>query len=228
MDKRAFRQWNEEMVRKYDPDLFHNHPNVFIRWIERRRVDTILSLLCVQSMDYVLEVGCGAGNILERIKARVLCGVDLSGVVLGKAKDRIGGSGYLQLADAEELPYRPESFDKVYCSEVLEHVLDPKRVVMEMVRILRSDGIAVISIPNENLINSLKKWARRLGLFRFFSGTDEGYRSPQAMDDEWHIHHFNLGCLRNLLVDLMVVEEIKAVPWRWLPLRYVVRCKPVD
>lgn len=226
MDKAAFRRWNEIMSRKYDPDLFHRHPKRPVRWVEARRVRAIIRLLAARLTDGVLEVGCGAGNILEGVRARMRCGIDLSSFVLSKAKERLGPGGHLQLADAEAIPYRSASLERVFCSEVLEHVQDPRQVVAEMVRVLRPTGVAVISVPNESLINSLKLWLRRLGLIGLILQSREGYQSPVAMDDEWHVHSFDMPMLHRIIDGAMVIEAVEAVPWRWLPLRYVVRCRP--
>lgn len=65
MDKASFRRWNEIVARKYDPEMFHRHPNRLVRWIEARRVRAIIRLLATRLTDGVLEVGCGAGNILD-------------------------------------------------------------------------------------------------------------------------------------------------------------------
>lgn len=43
MDKASFRRWNETMARKYDPEMFHRHPNRLVRWIEARRERTALT-----------------------------------------------------------------------------------------------------------------------------------------------------------------------------------------
>ena len=227
MDRASFRRWNEAMARKYDPEMFHRHPNRLVRWIEARRVRAIISLLTIRLTDGVLEVGCGAGNILEGVRARMRCGIDLSSFVLSKAKERLGPGGHLQLADAEAIPYRSASLERVFCSEVLEHVQDPRQVMAEMVRVLKPTGVAVVSVPNESLINTLKLWLRRLGLFGLILQSREGYQSPVAMDDEWHVHSFDMPMLHRIIDGAMVIEAVEAVPWRWLPLRYVVRCRPV-
>lgn len=49
--------------------------------------------------------------------------------------------------DAACLPWRNECFDVVLCLEVLEHVLDPSRVLAELARVLRPGGRAWISMP---------------------------------------------------------------------------------
>ena len=49
--------------------------------------------------------------------------------------------------DAAQLPFRDGCFDNVACLEVLEHVMDPGRVLTEIARILKPGGRAWISMP---------------------------------------------------------------------------------
>jgi len=58
------------------------------------------------------------------------------------------------LCRAEFVPFRDESFDVVVCSEVLEHLLDPKVVLTEIFRVLRRQGIALICVPFLNRIHA--------------------------------------------------------------------------
>ncbi len=81
-----FVAWNEAMVRKYDPDLFHRHRNPVIRWLERMRVSAVVGSLGARPRDRILEVGCGAGNLLKAVPYGVLHGTDLSAFILGKAR----------------------------------------------------------------------------------------------------------------------------------------------
>jgi len=69
-DARAFTAWNEEMVRRFDPDAYHTRSSLPIRAIERLRVRAIRRLLDARADSRVLEVGVGGGNVLERIGGR--------------------------------------------------------------------------------------------------------------------------------------------------------------
>jgi ubiquinone/menaquinone biosynthesis C-methylase UbiE len=50
-------------------------------------------------------------------------------------------------SDAAVLPFADGCFDVVVCSELLEHVQDPPRVLREVYRVLRKDGILLICVP---------------------------------------------------------------------------------
>tara|TARA_B100000315_G_C14458865_1_gene532779 strand:- start:475 stop:951 length:477 start_codon:yes stop_codon:yes gene_type:complete len=52
----------------------------------------------------------------------------------------------LQL-DIENIDYVSDSFDLILCNHVLEHVLDDNKAIKEIYRILKSFGIAIITVP---------------------------------------------------------------------------------
>lgn len=225
-DREAFRRWNEEMARKYDPDAYHRHPNPAVRLVEGMRVRRLLQLLDVRGGQRVLEVGCGAGNILEQIAGAQLFGVDLSHALLDKARARLGDRAALHEGFAESLPFADSSFDRVYCSEVLEHVVDPLAVLREMRRVVRPTGWAVISFPNEALIDQVKDVLRRVGLWRRFSGGKGAYQASERMTDEWHLHALTSEGVAASTRDLFSVETTVHVPWALFPLRHVMALAP--
>jgi SAM-dependent methyltransferase len=60
------------------------------------------------------------------------------------------GSGRSQpdyLYDGRSLPFESKSFDTVICIEVLEHTPDPQNLLNEIARVVKSDGIVVLSAP---------------------------------------------------------------------------------
>ncbi len=223
-----FEAWNEEKVQEFDPEAYHEHPSPVVRFIEGRRVSKLLEYVAARPTDSVLEVGVGAGNILEQVQAKDLHGIDISEFILAKAAIRLGGRATLQKANAEELPFEDATFDRVYCSEVLEHVINPKGVIAEMRRVLKPDGIGVVSVPNEHLINSLKKVVFAAGpLGRFVLGVGkDGYESVENMEDHWHLHEFDEALLREVVGGHFSIEALSSVPVPGLALRYVARLRP--
>ena len=228
-DRSEFKAWNDAMVEKYDLDQFHNHPSPFVRYIEHKRIRRIFALLTARPGDRVLEIGCGAGHLLAQVPAGRRFGMDLAESLLAKAARRLGGRRGLVQGDAERLPFRNRAWDRVYCSEVLEHVPSPGAALAEMSRIVGHRGVAVVSVPNERLINALKTALRRTGLYGLLLRSRAGgYSMPERMDDEWHLHAFDLRTLLALIPPGLRVTRVEGVPFRWLPLRWVVRCEALD
>jgi ubiquinone/menaquinone biosynthesis C-methylase UbiE len=224
-----FKEWNERMVMKYDPDAFHHHANPFVRFTEKKRVKAIFKLMDVSQGDRVIEIGCGAGNILEKAPQGKLFGVDISLFILTKAKQKLNKKVCLFLADAQILPFKDQVFTRVICSEVLEHLLDPLAAVNEAARILGNQGVVIISIPNESMINWIKSILIRLGIFKWLFQRKGDYQEmPERMEDEWHLHTFELEEWLYLFKKLFRVARIKKIPFSWLPLRYVVRLEKTE
>lgn len=108
--------------------------------------------------DKLLDLGCGEGRhlihaCLEHNIQGV--GVDLSRRDLQITLDRFAPfAGYnpksdffIQQADATQLPFADDSFDKIICSEVLEHIENYHGVLCEIKRVLKPSGILAISVP---------------------------------------------------------------------------------
>jgi ubiquinone/menaquinone biosynthesis C-methylase UbiE len=154
--------------------------------------------------------------------------MDLARVLLERARRRLGDEAALAQADAVELPFRSATFERVYCSEVLEHLPDPAAALDEIRRMLKVGGVAVLSVPNEPLINAAKTMLRRTHLLRLLLRVGRsGYEMPDRMDDEWHLHAFDRSSLLAIIPPSLRVTHVCGVPLRWLPLRYVVRCEAV-
>jgi ubiquinone/menaquinone biosynthesis C-methylase UbiE len=216
-----FKDWNEKMVNKYDPDSFHHHHNPLVRYIERKRVQAIFKLIDIRSRDRVIEVGCGAGNVIEKAPHGILFGVDLS-----RPMDR---KVFLLQADAQNLPCRDRIFERVICSEVLEHLLDPSAALREIARVLKNQGIAVVSFPNESLINRIKTLLIRLGIFKWLFQDKGNYQAmPEKMEDEWHLHALPLGEWLDFFGKLFRVCRMQGIPFWFLPLRYVIRIEKIE
>jgi ubiquinone/menaquinone biosynthesis C-methylase UbiE len=164
--KENFEKWNEELATKHDLDKFYNHPNFAFRYIEQKRIEKLIEAAEIKESDKILEVGCGAGHILEKVRKGKLYGIDISEIQIERTKKRMGDKVELKKAPGENIPYEDKFFDKILCSEVIEHVIDPREVLKEISRVLKDDGILSLSIPNEDVINSTKKFLKKTGLIK--------------------------------------------------------------
>jgi ubiquinone/menaquinone biosynthesis C-methylase UbiE/uncharacterized coiled-coil protein SlyX len=103
----------------------------------------------------VLDVACGEGYgaaTVAEVAGSVL-GVDLSGDAIQHARKRYGHHDNLQFlaASCERLPLADASFDLAISFETIEHIHAQKAFVSELARVLRPDGILILSSPNKRL-----------------------------------------------------------------------------
>ena len=95
----------------------------------------------------VLDVGCGNGTYLMKFVAapgnRRVTGVDLTFNMLLSARNRVGARCRLMCANVARLPFKPESFDFIFASHVLQFVADVEGVVAELARCLQPGGVLI-------------------------------------------------------------------------------------
>jgi ubiquinone/menaquinone biosynthesis C-methylase UbiE len=217
-----FRAWNEEMVSKYDQDLYWSKGAWPIRLVERLRVQSILRLLRTTPSETAVEVGCGTGNVLRRISGGRCLGIDISSQLLTRAREKCGDGVHVLAADAECLPLRTGSVDKLLCTEVLEHVLEPAAVLREFSRVTRKGGTVVISVPNERVINAWKRRLFRSRVLQRLVWRRSQYQMPEDMTDEWHLHVFDRATLESVIPSTLRIATLRMIPSRLLPIRFLV------
>jgi len=116
-------------------------------------------LLGIRDGERVLDVGCGDGrhssSLCERLRCTV-CALDIDQASLAKTsyllylmerEGRCRGRWLSLRGDAMRLPFKDGYFDRVICSEVLEHLPDDHQAIMELRRVLKDDGRLAISVP---------------------------------------------------------------------------------
>ena len=96
--------------------------------------------------DLALDLGCGTGLLTSRINAFTV-GLDISSVLLKKAKSRTKGSTNAQflLADAENVPFRKCVFGVIYAVTIIQNALNPGKLICEMMFSSRRSGRIVIT-----------------------------------------------------------------------------------
>ncbi len=113
----------------------------------RRKLEQVLAYYLDRLPDgaKLLDVGCGTGNLLERLGGRFDCaGCDPAEEMLRRARARNTGAE-LKVAPAEALPFEQGRFDAVLCIEVVRYLTDPRSALRELARVLRPGGLALVT-----------------------------------------------------------------------------------
>ncbi len=94
----------------------------------------------------ILDVGCGSGSLVKVLK-KIESNFEAHGVDISKLGNPQRVMKFKQV-DATDLPYVDNLFDMVFLIDVLEHVISPKKVLTEALRVLKKEGLLMIRSPN--------------------------------------------------------------------------------
>jgi len=115
------------------------------------RYKRAISLAELVSGTNVLDIGCKYAllkNIIEKQGIKIdYYGVDISDRVFRNIK-RFSKSKFIISDVSKSLPFPNETFNFIFALEILEHVENPTKMIYEINRVLKKDGVAVISVPN--------------------------------------------------------------------------------
>lgn len=210
---------NDRLAIEHPIDDYYARAPWPIRFTEARRLAIIKSMIAPADGLDLLEVGVGGGHVLEMFPRASCTAVDVSGVYLARAKERLSGRGVRFLkGQVQQLPLAPESFDRIICTEVLEHTVDPATILAAINRLLRPDGKAVVTIPNDGLIDQTKSLAR-------WSRLDRALRMRIDWGgDDHHLHTWTDQEFKSLLETHLRVVASGSAPFRLFPLRLCYLC----
>jgi len=124
----------------------------------------------------VLDVGCGPGDILIKLAARLphlsFLGVDLSHAMLALARARAAAAALPNLrfeyADAKSLPYSHTSFAAVISNSLIHHLTDPVPFLNEVARVVSPAGAVLLRDIRRPPSFLFPLWCRWFG--RHYSG----------------------------------------------------------
>jgi len=144
----------------------HISKNPLKRFFINNFFKTLLSQTQNLKIDTVLDVGCGEGFTLNKLKENKI-GKTHEGIDYSKEAITLGKKAYPSLhivqGNIYDLKYKDNSFDLVICSEVLEHLENPQKALRELTRVSRR--YILLSVPNEPwfYLFNYTQWGKDIG-----------------------------------------------------------------
>ena len=185
-----------------------------IKGLEDRQ-KKVLEIFSHYEFERILDIGCGDGNfsvlLKEACKAKEVYGIEISEKEVEIARKN-GVKCYQLDVDEEDFPFEDNYFDAVTALELIEHLFDPDHFLDEVYRVLKPEGIFVLSTPNLASIHN--RIALLFGYQPFSMNPSHRYRVGHITEifnlhksnpDEGvkreadHIHPFTLKALKMLL-----------------------------
>ena len=125
------------------------------RYFQRRKTEVIKNSLAVERYDVIIDIGCGSGVQINEIGKKgysLAIGIDVNLNAIRFARERSLPDTEFIIADAQYLPIKSSSADKIICAEIIEHLKRPQNLVNEIARILKHGGAVVITTPNDKSV----------------------------------------------------------------------------
>ncbi len=150
----------------------------------------------ISKEETVLNIGCGDGvqAVIYGGNFKKMVGVDINQGHLEVARQLAAARGFDNFttvcANVEEIPL-DEKYDKIIAIDIIEHVINPKKVIVEVYRLLKDEGSLLITFPVmhdkwENLFRFVgRKILRRQGKTLKKEGWD-----PDAHQRDWKLREW--------------------------------------
>jgi len=143
------------------PDL-----HSYIRWNSISRY--------IHDTGSTLDIGCNIGTMtieMAKLSSGNVVGMDLDSNLVARARQRAALFGLTNCeftaASATHLPFGNETFDQILIADVLEHVYDDSRIILECFRVMKPGGRLIINAPRPNYSSLFNKaWIKSIGHVR--------------------------------------------------------------
>jgi len=144
---------------------------------------------------HCLDYGAGRGNVQQmnfKGKATFIAGVDPDEAVF--SNPYVDEAKILPLPSGR-IPYADESFDLVYCTNVMEHVETPEATFREVARVLKPGGVFIAKTPNKNHYMPVIARITPVSFHKFYNGlrgreTHDTFKTQYKCNSPNQVQHY--------------------------------------
>lgn len=160
-----------------------------------------------------LDFGCHQGEFLAKLAIkgpRRLVGVDVSREAIEAGRSKRPEIEFMHIANAAELPFADATFDSISMLDVIEHIAEQKRVLDELHRVLKPQGVLIVTVPGQYVFSfadvgnlkfrfpRLHRWVYCLAHSRAqyearYAANPDGLVGDVGADKGWHEHFTREG-----------------------------------
>ncbi|MFX1518453.1 MAG: class I SAM-dependent methyltransferase [Promethearchaeota archaeon] len=210
-----------ELIAKTDSKEEKMTKSQSIEWLWDKLRTKSLKLLEIAEGNLILDIGSGKSPLLSILpiysNIQLVC-IDLASThlqrmipIIKKNRKKVD----LIVADAENLPFKENVFERILCSEVIEHLTHPLRAIYEIKRILKGKG--VITTPNRHnivltIVSAISSLFNVFKLKKIQKSISKRCRereiseAEQYIIQEGHIHHTKIFSISELISLLKLAD----------------------
>lgn len=189
----------KEIVPEYNSSFF------LVKKLFWNRIKYSILLGNINDNKKILDVGCGAGQLIREIKKKnkkcKVVGIDFNVNI-----NRLSIEGCkFKIEDIRKLSFKDNSFDLVYALDTLEHIKDIKLAIKNIKRVLKPRGKLIITGPTESLFYKFSRFLIK----RTFSEK----KGPAT-----GVHYYNINRLDKEIRKYGFIKELKINLPKFFPL----------
>jgi SAM-dependent methyltransferase len=137
----------------------------------------------------VLDVACGEGygSALMARSALSVTGVDIAPAAIAHARKAYASRGNVEFVESSctKLPFDSASFDCVVSFETLEHIAEQAEFVAEVRRVLKPDGVFIVSTPNKTEYSDKRGYANEFHVKELYRDEFDSLLAAQFAHRRW-------------------------------------------
>lgn len=137
----------------------------------------------------VLDVACGEGygSALMSGVAALVSGIDISPEAIAHARHAYAHRANLQFAEAPctRLPFDAAAFDVVVSFETIEHIREQAEFLDEVKRVLKADGVLILSSPNKAEYSDKRGYANEFHVSELYRAELDALLAPRFAHRRW-------------------------------------------
>lgn len=215
---------HDRIAETYAGGIFRElNPNSYSYWSIRiilENIKYILTSYC--NVDGILlDAGCGNGQFTEmfvkNFDIKKVIGVDFSENMLKVAKKRAREKGYekrveLVKANLESMGFEDGTFDVVYLFGVLEHLDNPQKVIEELVKVCKDNGIIILNVP--------RKWSLAHITFMLFGQNPRDWGTKKRSFKIWekarYYKFYTFGDVKGMVSNTNKCKLLERIPVHYI------------
>ncbi|MBN1946646.1 MAG: class I SAM-dependent methyltransferase [Bradymonadales bacterium] len=202
------------LIQRLGPMIVRDPRAPFHRLIGRRRHRFITTLLELDRQHRLCHLGCGDGETLSRLEAEVKVGVERSAHHLEAAGKRLGSGVELVQAPFDALPFPDAYFDRILLTCELEEITEADRIFLEIRRVLAYNGLLVVAVSREGLLDDARGLFDRLRLLGVLGAGRWGSRLwPARLRNRWLDRTFSAEKLEEMIKGSFRIRRVLGIPF---------------
>lgn len=211
MQQQLYNIWNKVPVNYYQTGIKNNF---FQTWWHGTKISLAKKIIKDLRFENCLDVGSASGFMVSEIYKdfpdKKFFGIDVYDRAIKFAQKNYPHIKF-QVASAEKLPFKDESFDLILCFETIEHIENPQKALKEIKRVIKKDGKVILTMDSGSFLFRVVWWVWE--------------KNKGKVWKDAHLHPFHHRQLEDLIMEIGFKIRKKIFSFLGMEVTFVLKKK---